>query len=386
MASTRERKATPATLTHSRKHLKTQQPTLDTFFAPRPPEALKTTSPKRLRPSFQPTTIEPQTPTSSRFEIVLGSSTPTQRVTAPLGAPYAAGDDNDIASDLSPQFRRLAAQAAQTVSLSKPASPAVSKPASSAVSKISNHAPVARSSPEADTAAAAAAADPSSTQKRRRGRPKGYRPSLGRVVGEDEAGALQPNARQTRTPKVVSYYTGKRRGRPPKTEAPGPREVYETLAPRFLRFVCEWAGCSAELHNFETLRRHVSVVHAPTGRQRVCQWARCRQGRREFATAEEMRAHLEEVHMPPIVWQAGEGPVITAKKYMVDDATGELPRYLFDKTGVQVTPSVRDQQLEDAPTYRANRKKLRMLLLLRDQNLTSEVESGEDSELEGPFA
>ncbi|CRK27631.1 hypothetical protein BN1708_014871 [Verticillium longisporum] len=99
-----------------------------------------------------------------------------------------------------------------------------------------------------------------------------------------------------------------------------------------------------------------------------------------------MRAHLEEVHMPPIVWQAGEGPVITAKKYIVDDATGELPRYLFDKTGVQVTPSVRDQQLEDIPTYRANRKKLRMLLLLRDQNLTSEVESGEDGELEGPVA
>ncbi|KAG7149586.1 hypothetical protein HYQ46_001499 [Verticillium longisporum] len=377
MASTRERKATPATSTHSRKHLKTQQPTLDTFFAARPSGALKTTSPKKLRPSFQPTTIEPQTPTSSRFEIVLGSSTPKQRVTAPFGAPHAAGGDDDITSDLSPQFRRLAAQAAQPASLSKPASPAVSK--------ISNHAPVARSSPEAETAAAAAA-DPSSTQKRRRGRPKGYRPSLGRVVGEDEAGALQPNARQTRTPKVVSYYTGKRRGRPPKPEAPGPREVYETLAPRFLRFVCEWAGCSAELHNFETMRRHVSVVHARTGRQRVCQWARCRQGRREFATAEEMRAHLEEVHMPPIVWQAGEGPVITAKRYIVDDATGELPRYLFDKTGVQVTPSVRDQQLEDIPTYRANRKKLRMLLLLRDQNLTSEVESGEDGELEGPVA
>ncbi|EGY15727.1 hypothetical protein VD0002_g474 [Verticillium dahliae] len=381
MASTREPKATPATSTHSRKHIKTGQHTLDTFFAARPAGALNTTSPKKLRPSFQPTTIEPQTPTSSTFEIVLGSSTPKQRATAPFGAPHAAGGDDDITSDLSPQFRRLAAQAAQPVSLSKPASPAVSK--------ISNHAPVARSSPEAETAtaaAAAAAAGPSSRQKRRRGRPKGYRPSLGRIVGEDEADALQPNARQTRTPKAVSYYTGKRRGRPPKAEAPGPREVYETLAPRFLRFVCEWAGCSAELHNFETLRRHVSVVHAPTGRQKVCQWARCRQGRREFATAEEMRAHLEEVHMPPIVWQAGEGPVITAKKYIVDDATGELPRYLFDKTGVQVTPSVRDQQLEDIPTYRANRKKLRMLLLLRDQNLTSEVESGEDGELEGPVA
>ncbi|KAG7105869.1 hypothetical protein HYQ44_014569 [Verticillium longisporum] len=148
--------------------------------------------------TFLPTTIEPQTPTSSSFEIVLGSSTPKQRATAPLGAPHAAGGDDDITSDLSPQFRRLAAQAAQPVSLSKPASPAVSK--------ISNHAPVARSSPAAETAtaatAAAAAAGPSSRQKRRRGRPKGYRPSLGRVVGEDEADALRPNARQTRTPKA----------------------------------------------------------------------------------------------------------------------------------------------------------------------------------------
>ncbi|KAM0286042.1 hypothetical protein ACHAQH_001050 [Verticillium albo-atrum] len=373
MFSSQKRSAGSANPASSSKDAKVQQKTIDTFFAWRPSGAPKNTTPKKLRPSFQSPTIEPQTPTTSKLEIVLGSTKSSQRLTTTHDDPRALGH-NGIISDLSPQFRRLAAQAAQPVSLSKPVSPTATR--------------ITKSSPTKSASRETAIADPSTAQKQKRkpGRPRGYRPSLGRVVSETEAAALDLSARKVRAPKVVNYYTGKRRGRPAKPEAPRPREVYESLAPRFLRFVCEWAGCSAELHNFETMRRHVRVVHARTGRHKVCQWARCRESGREFATAEEMGVHLEEVHMPPIMWQAGEGPVITAKKYVVGDTTGELPRYLFDKTGNQVTPSIRDQKLEDLLTYRANRKKLKMLLLLRDQNLTSDVESGDDAELDSPAA
>ncbi|KAM0325378.1 hypothetical protein ACHAQA_007363 [Verticillium albo-atrum] len=375
MNSSKKRPAGSKTQPTPSKNAKSGQKTIDTFFSPRPQGTTQNTTPKKMRPSFQSTNAEPQTPSSSRFEIVIGSSTSAQKLTTATDNTQLHASITNI-SDLSPQFRRLAAQAAQPVSLSKPGSPADVKVFKSPATK--------RGSAAATAAGSGAEGTPSTAQKRKPGRPKGYRPSLGRIVSEAEAAAL--GARKIRTPKVINYYAGpRRRGRPAKPEEPKPRDVYETLAPRFVRFVCEWAGCCAELHNFETLRRHVRVVHART-RPGTCQWARCRDAGREFTTALELGEHLEEVHMPPIVWQAGDGPVITVKRYVVDDGTGALPAFLFDKTGSQVTPSIRDQKPEDLLTYRANRRKLKTLLLLRDQNMASDPESGDDGEDESPAA
>jgi hypothetical protein len=46
--------------------------------------------------------------------------------------------------------------------------------------------------------------------------------------------------------------------------------------------------------------------------------------------------------------------------------------------GQQVTPSIKDQKLEDFATWKENRRKLKELLIQRDENLPDE--SSESSE------
>ena len=42
-------------------------------------------------------------------------------------------------------------------------------------------------------------------------------------------------------------WPGKRRGRPARMPSPSPGAVYGGLRPEFAAFLCEWAGCRAEL-------------------------------------------------------------------------------------------------------------------------------------------
>ncbi|PHH89844.1 hypothetical protein CDD83_5111 [Cordyceps sp. RAO-2017] len=159
------------------------------------------------------------------------------------------------------------------------------------------------------------------------------------------------------------------------------------MRPQFVDFICEWAGCRAELHNLDTLRRHVYVVH---GRHALrCRWGRCgaaaevEDGKEEPVAAaaadpDEFRRHVEERHLVPLAWHVGEGP----QNSIAGKGSGgggecclnndSVPDFLKDAHGNQVTPSIRDQQVEDRVTWRMNRRRLKELLLRRDENLPSE--------------
>lgn len=50
----------------------------------------------------------------------------------------------------------------------------------------------------------------------------------------------------------------------------------------------------------------------------------------------------------------------------------EIPDYLKDDQGNQVTPSIRDQEVEDFATWKHNRQKLKDLLVQLNDNLPSE--------------
>lgn len=67
----------------------------------------------------------------------------------------------------------------------------------------------------------------------------------------------------------------------------------------------------------------------------------------------------------------GDGPRNTSDVLagMPDGSQDDLPDYLRGSDGQQVTPSIKDQQLEDFVTWRENRRKLKKLLVLRDANL-----------------
>ncbi|KAH6676020.1 hypothetical protein F5X68DRAFT_38180 [Plectosphaerella plurivora] len=380
-------KKTPG-LGHPTKSWAAKQSTLDKFFRPqvaRPlqaPVTAKAPDSNSIRPSHAistPAVAKPQTPASARIAVVL----PSPGLHA---SHYADLDelDEDVApanliSDLSPQFRRLAAQAAKSVSLS-------------------NHSiAYGESADEPDELAQPRAKLQSRTQKahppKKRGRPKGYRPSLGKIVQDADHIATvrkKEGARPQRAAdKGTSYYLGppKRKGRPAKGLTATPREIYDALKPEFIRFICEWEGCKAELHNLETLERHTKVVHvkATTAREcpASCRWGKCRVPRdslsaRTFGTPEELQRHVDEAHMSLQRWYVGDGPKVpapgeAAKLERADDDVA-VPAYLLDKDGNQVTPWIRDQKEEDMQTYRDRKRKLKSLQLEWDKNAPDEGE------------
>ncbi|KAG5971166.1 hypothetical protein E4U58_000171 [Claviceps cyperi] len=187
----------------------------------------------------------------------------------------------------------------------------------------------------------------------------------------------QPRQARVNAPPLV---WGRRPPRPPKPPSPSPQELYHNASTHFLIFLCEWAGCKAELHNLDTLRRHVYIVH---GKHRgkmpcVCRWGSCEES--SFSNAQDWRAHLEKAHLAPFQWHMGDGPRNTSDGLSLSGGEGlsALPDYLRGPDGKQVTPSIRDQELEDYVTWRMNRRRLKNMLLQRDRNVPGP--SSEESE------
>lgn len=219
---------------------------------------------------------------------------------------------------------------------------------------------------------------PPTTAKRGRGRPKGWRP------GMPSYKTGLPTAGRSAGPGPKS--TGqKRRGRPPRQPSPTPREVYERKsAPRYVPFLCEWPGCKAELQNVARLRKHIHVVH---GRMDplLCRWARCKDNTQVFAQQFEFQKHVEEHHLTPFAWHVGDGQQNEQPIDKAGETSEKLPGYLLGPDGEQVTPWVKDQEIQDFLTWRENRRRLKHILMQRDANAPSEDEDeDEDASNEEP--
>jgi hypothetical protein len=91
-------------------------------------------------------------------------------------------------------------------------------------------------------------------------------------------------------------------------------------------YKCHWKYCTAELHNLETLRKHVHKIHGKLAAHGGydCLWADCgkevttideRTGIQveahqyfDFPNDAEWREHLELKHFGPLAWTLGDGP------------------------------------------------------------------------------
>ncbi|KAJ6440773.1 transcription factor Zn, C2H2 [Purpureocillium lavendulum] len=340
---------------------------------------------------------------SSEEEDPLSSRPPPRSVAQPTPAPVLKP----------PQ----PAPAATRIAVMLPGSPAkapppvvsdlVPRPAGSLAVKKETPIPLPRI-PNWPAAAASAPVTAASTPvvasavKSGRGRPKGWKPGMSYSVmrGKAAPGASgRPRHVKVRVTGAALPPQGmaKRRGRPPKPPSPPPEAVYRSLKPQFADFLCEWAGCKAELHNLETLRRHLFAVH---GRSEVCMWAKCaqREPRQTLVSGDQFRQHVEEAHLVPFAWHMGDGPqnrvggslgpagagTGTGPADEKDaDAQVLLPTYLLDADGNQVTPSVREQEVEDLATWRSNRRKLKELLIQRNEALPDEESSDEPEDEHG---
>lgn len=71
-------------------------------------------------------------------------------------------------------------------------------------------------------------------------------------------------------------------------------------------FACRWTKCPAELHNLETLKRHIVKLHIPNNIK--CGWKDCKNP--DGMPANELWKHVQESHISPVAWKLGDGPRI----------------------------------------------------------------------------
>ncbi|QPG93706.1 hypothetical protein C2857_001819 [Epichloe festucae Fl1] len=215
-----------------------------------------------------------------------------------------------------------------------------------------------------------------------KGRPKGWKPGMSYSAMRGKTPqTYNKKPRQFRQARVNAppLVWGRRAGRPPKPRSPTPWELYHKSNTQFMTFLCEWSECKAELHNVDTLRRHVHVVHGRRHAPSACRWGQCKT--MGFTNAQDWHSHLDQAHFTSFRWHMGDGPRNTSDVLagLPDGSQDDLPDYLRGSDGQQVTPSVKDQQLEDFVTWRENRRKLKKLLVLRDSNLP-DLSSGSSEE------
>jgi hypothetical protein len=96
--------------------------------------------------------------------------------------------------------------------------------------------------------------------------------------------------------------------------------------PNYQVYKCKWQLCTAELHNLETLRKHVHKIHGKAAAHGGfdCLWEACgkditvhdkRTGKSEqrhqyfdFTNYGKWREHIELKHFGPLAWTMGDGP------------------------------------------------------------------------------
>lgn len=157
---------------------------------------------------------------------------------------------------------------------------------------------------------------------KKKGRPVGWRKSIHSKAAQ--TGELQNNTpelagRSRRDVEQPNYAPPKRKpGRPPKEKVILPE-------PDFKEYICGWQDCGANLHNLETLRKHVLKVHGKpldeSDKPFRCLWKDCASTVSEahakgkaivqplrFKDVGTQLDHIEETHLRPIAWELGDGP------------------------------------------------------------------------------
>ena len=99
----------------------------------------------------------------------------------------------------------------------------------------------------------------------------------------------------------------------------------QPTSPSYPVYKCLWEGCQAELHNLETLRKHLYKLHCTQKAKGVlyCLWHGCNRlgvdglatmiqnsqiRHAVFATEDEIKQHVEANHLQSLAWKLGDGP------------------------------------------------------------------------------
>jgi hypothetical protein len=96
--------------------------------------------------------------------------------------------------------------------------------------------------------------------------------------------------------------------------------------PHYQSYKCKWHNCKADLHNLETLKKHVFKVHRKETLHNAleCLWDDCgkevtnydpmtnvrieRHQPHSFDLESNWRGHIQQTHFDPLSWELGDGP------------------------------------------------------------------------------
>jgi hypothetical protein len=163
---------------------------------------------------------------------------------------------------------------------------------------------------------------------KKKGRPVGWR----KAIHGSAAAQAKLNANGSSTP-----FNDHRPSQPSSLHNvnPGPNEPIriESRSPsvsnrvtRYQSYKCKWHNCSAELHNLETLKKHVFKVHCKQTLRNTleCLWDDCgkevvssdpktnmtlvRHAPLSFDLESDWRNHIHKNHFDPLSWELGNGP------------------------------------------------------------------------------
>ncbi|KAK3721083.1 hypothetical protein LTR37_003373 [Vermiconidia calcicola] len=175
---------------------------------------------------------------------------------------------------------------------------------------------------------------------KKKGRPFGWRKNVHSREAQGLPTGSHPTTKAKEKPKQQS-------------QEPGQTQV----EPKYQVYKCEWAGCKSELHNLDTLKKHILKVH---GKSRAsyggwkeeyeCLWKDCGAAGEEatFGDIEGWIGHVDQEHLKPVAWKLGDGPRSDSflSIYSVSETT---PAYLTDAYGRNVTPIISPTPPPPAP-------------------------------------
>ncbi|KAL8936468.1 MAG: hypothetical protein Q9211_004178 [Gyalolechia sp. 1 TL-2023] len=178
-------------------------------------------------------------------------------------------------------------------------------------------------------------------------RPSGLRNS---IASTDGVAVVVPSP----SPSIADKHPQNRPGRPKKST---PKSSQQSN-PIHRIYKCQWKNCPAELHNLETLRKHVnkhSAKFRDEGSPVPCLWRGCGKEIRAqaesdddeeperqpltFGTHDIWAKHMDRRHIAEFAWKLGDGPSIRSDSDMSD--------YVSDSAKRQVTPIIQNEGRPD---------------------------------------
>jgi len=163
---------------------------------------------------------------------------------------------------------------------------------------------------------------------KKRGRPVGWRKAIhGSVAAQSKPAANghsgSANKHQPSQPSSLRHVnTG--REEPIRIDSRSPSVANRIV--RYQSYKCKWQNCTADLHNLETLKKHVFKVHRKETLRNTldCLWGYCGKQVTSYDPNTNMRVekhtpfsfnlesnwrnHVQETHFDPLSWELGDGP------------------------------------------------------------------------------